>query len=153
PRAQRIARVVPSDEGADNADHLQNLGDAPLVEGVDGVAAPNQLAGDVGLEVGEREHEIRLQRLDLVESGIDEGRDLRLLPGFGRAAGIARDADHTIPFAEQIQRLGRLLRQADDAGWIPWHWEPRDCRSGRRISSRNSMRVRASFWNPPSIAL
>ena len=118
PRRERVPGVGPPDQRADDPDHLEDLGDAALVEGVDGIAAADQLARDVGLQIGERQHEIRLQRVDLVEAGVDEGRDLRLLPRLGRARGVARHADDPVPLAEQVERLGRLLRQADDAGWV-----------------------------------
>ena len=44
--------------------------------------------------------------------------DLRLLPRLGRADGVARDADDAIALAQQVERLGRLLGQADDAARI-----------------------------------
>ena len=72
-------------------------------------------AHEVGLQIGEREHEVRLERLDLVELRVDERRDLRLLPRFRRPHRVAGHADDAIALAEQVQRLGRLFGQADDA--------------------------------------
>ena len=119
----------------------------------DGIAAADQLARDVGLQIGERQHQVGLQRLDLVEPRVDERRDLRLLPRLRRTHGIAGHADDAIALTEQVERLGRLLGQADDAGWVVWHWEARDsgrdggsargipCACARRAGTR-----RASRW-------
>ena len=82
---------------------------------IDRVAAANQLGGDVRLQIGEGEDQVRLQRLDLVEARVDERRHLRLAPRLGRPHGVARDADDAVAFAEEIQRLGRFLGEADDA--------------------------------------
>ena len=80
-----------------------------------GDAAPHELRAEIRLQIREREHEIRLQRFDLVELRVDERRHLRLLARFRRAHGVARDADDAIALAEQVERFGRLFRQADDA--------------------------------------
>ena len=66
-----------------------------------GDAAPDELGGDVGLQIREGQHEIGLERLDLVEARVDERRDLRLLPRFRRPHGVAGDADDAIALAEQ----------------------------------------------------
>ena len=39
------------DDRAHHANHLKNLGDAPLIEGDDGVAAPNELGGNIRLQI------------------------------------------------------------------------------------------------------
>ena len=61
------------------------------------------------------EDQIGLERFDLVEPRVDERGHSRLLPRLRRPHGVAGHADDAIAFAEQIQRLGRLFGQADDA--------------------------------------
>ena len=107
--------IAAADERADHPDHLQDLGDAALVERHDHVAAPDELGGDVRLQIRERQDEVGPQRFDLVEARVDERRDLRLLTRFRRPHGVARDADDPIAFAKEIQRLGRLFGQTHDA--------------------------------------
>ena len=114
---ERLGALAGADQAADDADHLQDLGDAPLIERHDRIAAANQLGGDVRLQIGEGEDQIRLQRLDLVEPRVDERRHLRLRARLRRPHRVAGDADDAIAFAEQVQRLGRLFGQTDDAGW------------------------------------
>jgi hypothetical protein len=83
--------------------------------------SPDQLGDEVGLQIGKREHEVRLQRLDLVELRVDEGRHLRLEPRFGRTHGVPGDADDALTLAEEVERLGRLFGQTDDARRISRH--------------------------------
>src|SRR5262249_17824536 len=104
-----------ADQAAEHADHLQDFGDAALVEGHHRVAAADQLADDVRLQIGEGEDEVRAQRRDLVEVRVDEGGHARLLPRFRRPHGVAGDADDAMTLAEQVERFGRFLGQADDA--------------------------------------
>ena len=80
----------------------------------------DELGGDVGLQIGEREDQVGRERLDLLEPRVDERRDARLLPRLRRPHRVTGHADDPIAFAEQIQRLGRLFGQADDALRI-WH--------------------------------
>src|SRR5437763_1879605 len=112
---KRVARVRAADQRADDADHLQNLGDAALVECVDGISAADQLACDVRLKIGERENEIRPERVDLVEPRVEERRHFRLLPCFRRTHGVPGDAHDTIAFTEQIQNFGCLFGKTDDS--------------------------------------
>ncbi len=58
---------------------------------------------------------------DLVEPRVDERRDLGFLPGLGRPRRVARHADDAVAGAQEVQRLGRLLGQADDASGIAGH--------------------------------
>jgi [protein-PII] uridylyltransferase len=76
---------------------------------------------DVGLEIGEGENQVRLQRLDGVEACMQEARDARLLPRLRRAHGVPGHADDAIALAEQVERLGRFFRQADDARGVAGH--------------------------------
>ena len=75
---RRSARAGAADQSAEDADHLQDLGDAALVEHHHRVAALDQLGGDVGLQVGEAEDQVGLERLDLVVTRVDERRHARL---------------------------------------------------------------------------
>ena len=112
--SQRRRPVRPSYERADDADHLQDLGNAALVEHHHGVAALDQFGGDVALEVRETENEVGFERLDLLVARVRERRDARLLACFRRAHRVARDPGDAVAFTEQVQRLGGLLGQADD---------------------------------------
>ena len=76
---------------------------------------------EIRLQIGERQHEVRLQRLDLVELRVDERRHLRLEPRLGRTDGVAGDADDAITLAEEVERLGRFFGQTDDARRISRH--------------------------------
>ena len=112
---ERGALLGNADDPGEHANHLQDLGDAALVEGEDRVAALDEVVGDVGLEIGEREDQIRFERLDLFVARVQERRDLRLLTRLRRADGVAGDADDTIAFAEEIERFGGFFGEADDA--------------------------------------
>ena len=71
---------------------------------------------DVRLQVREAEHEVGTQRDDAVDLRAGECGHFRLLaPRPRRAHGEARDADDARVLAEEVQRLGRLLGEADDA--------------------------------------
>ncbi len=79
-------------------------------------AAPDQLGDDVGLQVGEGQDQVGLERQDLVEVRGNERGDPRLFPSHPRRAHrIARHADDAAILAEEIQRLHGLFRQANDA--------------------------------------
>src|SRR3546814_10482979 len=78
--------------------------------------AAHQLGGDVGLDVGEADHEVRRELQDLVDLRAVECADLGLfLARPRRAHGEAADADDPVLLAERVQHLGGLLGQADDA--------------------------------------
>ena len=72
-----------------------------------------------GLQVGEGQHEIGLERENLRDVRGDEGGNPRLLAAdLRRPHRIAGDADDTVLLAEQIQRLDGLFGEANDpAGW------------------------------------
>ena len=112
---ERDRAIGAPDDRAHHANHLKNLGDAALVERNDGVAAPDELGGNIRLQIGEGQDQIGLERLNLVESSIDERRYFRLVTRFRRPHRVARDADDAIAFAEQVERFGRLFRQANDS--------------------------------------
>ena len=104
------------DQCADGSDHRQNAGDVALVEDVDGDAGANQIGDDIGLQVGEGQHQVRLQRQDLWNIGRDKRRYPRLLaPNPWRSHRVAGDADDAVLFAEQIQRLDGFLGETHDS--------------------------------------
>ena len=108
-------------ETAEHPNHLQNLADGALIERDDGEAAAYELRREIGLQIGEREHQVRPQRFDLVEPGVDERGDLGLRSRLRRTDRVARHADDAMALAEQVQRFGRLFGQADDAIGISGH--------------------------------
>jgi hypothetical protein len=115
---QLLGLALTADQAAEHRDHLKDLGHRALVEDDDVEAAAHELGDQVGLQIRERQHEIGLERLDLVELRVDEGRDLRraALPAAHR---IARDADDAIALPEQIERLGRFsVRQTMRVGYL-----------------------------------
>ena len=112
---QRLALFRHADNAGEDADHLQDLGDAALVEGEHRIAALDEVVGDVGLQIREREDQVRLQRLDLFVARVQERRHLRLLARLRRPDRVAGDADHAIAFTEEVQRFGGFLGEADDA--------------------------------------
>ena len=78
--------------------------------------AADQLGGDIGLQVGEGENEVGLEREDFFKVGGDEGRHPRLLPTHPRRPHrVARHADDAPLLAEEIKRLHGLFGEADDA--------------------------------------
>ncbi len=58
---QRLRPVTGIDQGAHGADHREDAGYVPLVEQVDRNARAGEVGGDVRLQVGEGEHEVRRQ--------------------------------------------------------------------------------------------
>ena len=114
-RCELIGTLRRTDDGTERADHRQNAGDVALIEDVDRNAGAHQIGDDAGLQVGEGEHEVGLERKDLWNVRRDEGGDPRLLaPDLRRPHGIAGDADDAVLLTEQIQRLDGLFGQADD---------------------------------------
>jgi hypothetical protein len=113
---QRRRLRLAADHPAEHAHRPQDLGDAAVVEDVHLAAGTHQLGGDVRLQVRETEHQIRLQRQDPVDLRAGEGRHARLLaPRPRRAHGEAGNADDPPVLPQQVQGLGRLLGEADDA--------------------------------------
>jgi hypothetical protein len=105
-----------ADERAECADHGENAGDVALVERMHCDIAADQFGGDVGLQVGKGENEVRLECEDLFEVGGDEGRDPGLLLAHARRPHrVTRHADDAVLLAEEIQRLHGFLGEADDA--------------------------------------
>ena len=126
---ERLGALGAAHERADHADHLKDLGDAALVERHDGIAAANQLGGDVGLQIGERQDQVGFERLDLVEPRVDERRYLRLADAPPAAA----------PCSPRCRRRDRLRRASRGALFVP--------------SVRQSTRVTttAPCWHPQEV--
>jgi hypothetical protein len=103
--------LIRVDHCADRADHVEDPGNASLVEGVDVEPAADQIGGDVGLEVGEGQDEVRLQRQDFVDVRRGEGTDTRLFAAsLRRVQDITGDPDDAVLLAEQIKGVRRSLR-------------------------------------------
>src|SRR5690606_14241095 len=98
------------------ADVVEDAVDAAVVADPHLDTVADELGGDVGLDVGKADHEVRLELEDLADLRAGEGADLRLLlAGDRRPYGEAADADDAVLLAEGVQGFGRLLGQADDA--------------------------------------
>src|SRR5688572_29711405 len=120
-RNQPIRLVGAADQRAKDANHLQYLGHAALIEDHHRVAALDQLGRDVGLQIGEAEDQVGLERFDLFVFGVDERRDARLASRFRRPHRVTGYADDAVALAEEIQRFRRLLGQAHDARRVAAH--------------------------------
>ena len=57
---ERDALLRHADDAGEHADHLQDFGDAALIECEDRVSPLDKIVGDVSLQIGEGENEIRL---------------------------------------------------------------------------------------------
>jgi hypothetical protein len=78
-------------------------------------AGAHQLGGDVRLQVGEAQHQVRRELDDACGACAGEGGHPRLLaPGARRTDGESGDTDDAPLLAEEIERLGRLLGEAHD---------------------------------------
>ena len=113
-RGQRLGLAGHADDAAEHADHLQDPGDAALVEGEHRIAALHQLGGDARPGDPRTPGSGRGPAPRSSRSAREERRHLRLLPRLGRPHRVAGDADDAVAFAQQVQRLGRLLGEADD---------------------------------------
>jgi hypothetical protein len=109
PIGEPLRFLLTADQAAEHRDHLQDLADAALVEDDDVHAAANELGAQVRLQVREREDEIRLELLDLVELRVDECGHFRLEPRLGRPDSVAGNADNAIALAEEVERFSRLF--------------------------------------------
>jgi hypothetical protein len=85
---QRFALTLSSHERGNDADHVQDLRDAALVEIQYGDAAQNELPRNLRLHVRERQHQVRLQIQNGFEIGALECGDARLAAGFRRTHRI-----------------------------------------------------------------
>ena len=67
------------DDGPKHADHVEDFGNAALVEGVHGDTSPDQRRHDVGLEIGKAQDEIGLQVEDFGMSAVVKAETRGLL--------------------------------------------------------------------------
>src|SRR5690606_9075711 len=105
-----------TDQGAQAADVINDPVDAAVVGNPHLHPAAHQLGGDVGLDVGKADRQVRLELEDLADLGAGARAYLGLfLARLRRAHGEAADADDPVLLAERVQGLGRLFGQADDA--------------------------------------
>ena len=65
---ERFGLVRRADQRAERADHVEDAGDVALIEGVHRDIAADQLGDDVGLQVGEGEHQVGFERENFLES-------------------------------------------------------------------------------------
>src|SRR5439155_1082921 len=78
------------------------------------ISASDQVADDVLLEVGEREHQIGLERQNLVEPERGEAPDARLLAHGLGPARRAGNADHPVAGAHEVGDLRGVGGETDD---------------------------------------
>jgi len=112
PGRERVRLLGQPHQRAGEADRLQDLRHAALVEEVDRHAALAELPADVGLEVREAEHQVRPQLEDPLEVRVEERAHPRLPACLGWTHDEAGDSHHPVPRADQVERLDRLLGQA-----------------------------------------
>ena len=122
----RVARQAVGDPGlgprlrphqaGDQAHRVENLRHAALVGDEHVQPGPDELVGQRGLHVREADHQVGLQRHDAVDLAVQEGADPGLLVARpARPHGVAADAHDAVIFTQQVEPLGGLLGQADDA--------------------------------------
>jgi hypothetical protein len=112
---ERVGRRGRADQCAEPADVVDDLRHRAVVADPDFDAGRDQLARDVGLDVGETDDQVRLELQDLADLRAGEGRHLRLLAARARRPhGEAGDADDALLLADRVENLGRLFGQADD---------------------------------------
>ena len=96
---------------------MRTGGAGSLIKGMDVEPLANEIRGNVGLEIGKCQDEIRFQGEDLVDVRGREGAHPRLLAARLRwAHDIAGGADDAVLLAEQIQRFAGLFGEADNFG-------------------------------------
>ena len=93
---------------------------------MNGHTGADEIGNDLCLQIGEGQHEIRLEFQDFRDVGRYKRGNARLLaPDLRWPDGIAGDPDDAVLFAKQIQGLDRLFRETHDpAGREVTH--PRD---------------------------
>ena len=113
---QTSGAIRRTDHCPEHMDHIENLGDSALVEGVDIDALSNKRRDNISLQVGEGENEVGPELEDFRDIRRSEGRDTRLFPPrLGRPHAIAGDANDPALLAEQVECFDGLLGQADNA--------------------------------------
>jgi len=88
------------------SNHIEDPGDASLIEGMDIEPTADEIRGNAGLEIGERQDKIRAQGEDLVDVRRREGAHAQFLTAsLWWPHNIAGDADDAVLLTQQIQRL------------------------------------------------
>src|SRR5712691_9558136 len=107
--------LLEPEKPADHDDGREDLVHRARVGAEDGQPRAYQLRADIRLEIGEGQHQIRLELQYLVEAEAREAADLRLVAGLGRPVRRARHADHALPRPQRIADLDMLGGQAHEA--------------------------------------
>ena len=103
--------LASTDQRTEPTDVIEDAVDAAVVADPDFHALLDQLRGDVGLDVGEPDHEIRLELQDLADLRAGERADLRLFPARDRRPhGEPADADDAVPARPARTGLRWVLR-------------------------------------------
>ena len=111
-----LALFGATDHGRNLVQHAEHLVHAALIEHRDLHPGPDQLGGDVGLQVGKTEHAIGFERQDLVDLGAEKGTDPGLFfPRPARAHRVAGDAHDARLLPDQVEPFGGFFGQADNA--------------------------------------
>src|SRR5205814_728558 len=83
---------TPIDHRANRPDHVEDAGDASLVKSMNVEPSADEIGGDVGLKIGERQDQVGLKRHNLVNVRRGEGTHTRLFAASLRQAhNIAGD--------------------------------------------------------------
>jgi len=115
-RNQGSSLCLATDHAAQYTDHAQDFGHRAVIEHMHFDAGTDEGGCDIGLQVGEAEHQVGLKFDDALDLGAGEGRNLWLLATRARRPhSEARDPDDAPVLAQQVEGLGRLLGQADNA--------------------------------------
>lgn len=115
-RDQFTSLVALMDEGAKVDDDVEDFLNGALVEDEDGKIGGNELAGEVGLDVGEADDKVRLEGRDLAHAAADEGGDDGLVTSsLRRTDGVGADADDAVALAKAVEDFGWFFGEADDA--------------------------------------
>ena len=77
-----------AEHAAHDRDGLEDLVDRSLIGAEHGHACADQLRAHLGLQVGKREDQVRLEAEDAVDAEAREPADLGLVPGLRRTAAV-----------------------------------------------------------------
>ncbi len=109
--------ILRSDQAAQRLDHRQDAVHAALVEHMHRHARLDQVARHVGLHVGKTQHQVGIDREDLLQVAAGEGKHLGLLLARARRDhGVTRDARNTGFLAQGVEDFDGFGGEADDAG-------------------------------------
>ena len=103
-----------AERAADEEHGAQHVVDGARVRAEHRDPTADQVADHILLEIREREHQIGLERQDLVEPERGEAPDRYLLTHGLRPARRARDADHPVAGAHEVGDLRGVGGETDD---------------------------------------